>query len=114
MRVRASFALAAVFATVGTVTAEPPKPTAVIRTQPVSRLLSESKEIVRQVGGQAEGDRLVKQFEKALRDALGEQGFEGLDINRPLAGYVVLRDQLEDTGLVLVVPVSGEKEFVAR
>jgi hypothetical protein len=113
MRTRLLITAAAVLTLAAPVLAEPPKPAVVIQAQPVSRLLAESREVVRQVGGPAEGGRLVKQFDEGLREVLGEQGFEGLDIDRPLAGYVVLRETIEDTGLVLVVPVAGEKEFVA-
>jgi hypothetical protein len=113
MRTRFLAPALAVLAFTAPASAEPPKPTVVVRTQPVSRLLTEYREMIRQVGGPAEGDRAVKRFDNELKDALGEQGFEGLDINRPIAAYSVFREKLEDTGLVLVVPVTGEKEFIA-
>ena len=34
-----------------------------------------------------EQEAQLKKFDAELKDALGEQGFEGLDINRPLAAY---------------------------
>src|SRR5262249_7728111 len=63
-------------------------------------------------GGTAQGDELVKQFEQSIKDVLGEKGFEGLDINRPIAAYSILQDKLEDASLVLVVPVLNEKDFI--
>ena len=113
MPTRFAFAIATVLAMVtGATAAEPPKPAIVIQIKPVSRVLVEFKEIVRQVGGPAQGDRLVKEFEQALKDVLGEKGFEGLDINRPIAAYSILHEKPEDTGFVLVLPVINEKDFI--
>src|SRR5205807_676555 len=81
MSLRFSLAVAAALATAGLASAEPPAPPVVIQAKPVSRLLTEYKEMLRQVGGPVEGDRLVKGFERDLKELLGEQGFEGLDIN---------------------------------
>jgi hypothetical protein len=68
--------------------------------------------MIRQSAGPIEGERKVKEFEGELNEALGEQGFEGLDINRPLAAYVVLSEKIEDAKIVVVAPVAGEKDFV--
>lgn len=110
-------ALAALLLGAGLASAEPPKPVAVVQAKPVSRLLGEFREMVRQTGGPAAGERMVKEFEQAVKDALGEEGFDGLDVNRPLAAYVALpqkdaEPKAEDARVVVVVPVTGEKEFV--
>ncbi|WP_439629307.1 hypothetical protein [Gemmata sp.] len=113
MRSRFLHALAAVLALGGAATAEPPKPAVVIQTQPMSRVLADVREALRQVGGAAQGEAMAKDFEKGLKESLGEKGFDGLDINRPAAAYAVLRDKPEDCGLVVVLPVTAEKDFVA-
>jgi hypothetical protein len=113
MRLRFILALSTCFISTIPALAQEPKPTVVLAAKPVSRLLSEYREMIRQVGGPAEGERAVKEFEQNLKELLGEQGFEGLDINRPLAAYTVVREKVEETNLVLVVPVTGEKEFLA-
>ncbi|MFO0825526.1 MAG: hypothetical protein U0792_20800 [Gemmataceae bacterium] len=113
MRSRFVYAVAAVFALAGVATAQPPSPAVVVQTKPISRLLTDFKEILRQIGGPEQGMKMVKDFENDLKRSLGEQGFEGLDINRPIAAYAVLKDRPEDCGLVLVVPVTTEKEFLA-
>jgi len=113
MRFRFVSTLALLVASAAVASAQAPKPAIVVQTQPVSRLLFEFKEVIRQVGGTAQGDAMVKEFEKSLKDGLGEKGFEGLDINRPLAAYAVLKDKPEDCGLVLVIPTTTEKDFVA-
>jgi len=92
--------------------AQPPKPAIVVQAKPVSRLLADLREGVRQVAGPAEAEKAIKELNENIKRTLGEQGFEGLDTNRPIGAYVVLRDEIQDTSAVLVVPVTGEKEFV--
>jgi hypothetical protein len=113
MRCRFTSALAALLLAAAPVLAQPPKPAVVVQAKPLSRLLGEYREMIRQVGGPAEAERLVRQFDEELKSEFGEQGFEGIDINRPLAAYSVLGEKPEDASLVLVAPVTGEKEFVA-
>lgn len=93
--------------------AEPPQPTIVGQAKPISRLLTEFREMIRQTAGPTEAERLVKEFDQSLKDGFGERGFEGLDLNRPLGMYAVLGEQIEDTRVVVVVPTTGEKEFIA-
>jgi hypothetical protein len=112
MSIRFSFAIATVLASALGVAAAEPAPAFVVQTKPVSRLLADHRESLRQMGG-AEGDELVKEFEMDVKDLLGEKGFDGLDINRPIGLYGILREKIEDTSLVLVVPTTGEKDFLA-
>src|SRR5262245_25392671 len=113
MLCRFTSALAAITLAAAPVLAEPPKPAVVVQARPLSRLLAEYREMIRQVAGPTEAERMLKEFDRELKDALGEQGFEGLDLNRPLAAYAVLAEKIEDANLVLVAPISGEKEFIA-
>ncbi|MCE9565484.1 MAG: hypothetical protein K8U57_25975 [Planctomycetes bacterium] len=113
MRLRFAYTLAAMFALVGVASAQPPSPAIVVQAKPVSRLLTDFKEMLRQIGGPAQGDTMVKEFERELKDTLGEHGFEGLDINRPIVAYSELKNKPEECGLVLAVPVTTEKEFLA-
>lgn len=111
MRSRFALALAALLLT-GPAMAEPPKPAVVVQTKPMARLLADYREMIRQIAGPVEGDAKVKHFDNELKELLGEQGFEGLDINRPVALYIVFTETIEDAKIVVVAPVSGEKEFV--
>lgn len=113
MRSRFVPALVAVLALAGGAVAEPPKPAVVIQTQPVSRILSDVKDVIRHAGGPGAGEAAAKEFEKGLKETLGEKGFDGFDINQPVVAYVTLTDKLEDMGLVVVVPVTTEKDFLA-
>lgn len=92
--------------------ADPPKPAVVLQTKPTARMLAEVREMIRQVAGPVEAERLVKEFDAGLKSNLGEQGFEGIDANRPVGAYAVLGDTFQASTLVLVVPVTGEKEFI--
>ncbi len=113
MRSRSILAITAMFAFVGIATAEPPSPAAVIQLKPVSRLLSEYREAIKQVGGKTKGEDLVKEFDKELKEALGEKGLEGIDINRPIAAYVVLKDEPDKAQLTVLVPITTDKDFIA-
>lgn len=112
MTIRAAVALAVGLWAVGLAAADPPRPPIAFQTQSVSRLLADAKELIRQAGGPEYGEKAVRVLEEQLKNQLGERGLEGLDINRPLAGYLLFRDAFEDTRLVLAAPVTGEKEFV--
>lgn len=84
------------------------------------KLLDDVKKIVRTVAG----DDLANTLDDQIKGKLGEKGFAGLDMKKPVAGYVYLpnkalkgpEDYKEIYG-VLAIPVSGEeefKDFVAR
>ena len=59
------------------------------------------------------GEKAVKEFNASLKEKLGAKGFEGLDINQPIVGYVILAPKPEDITAVIVLPITGEKEFLA-
>ena len=112
MHLRFSSAFAALVLAVAPALAEPPKPTIVVQAKPVARLMGDFREMIRQVGRADFADKALKEFDNGLKELLGEQGFEGLDINRPMGAYVVLRDDIAETSIVVVVPITGEKEFI--
>ncbi|QJW95970.1 hypothetical protein [Frigoriglobus tundricola] len=59
------------------------------------------------------GEPAVKAVNKGIQNLFGEKGFEGLDINRPVAGYVILAPKPEDITAVVALPVTDEKAFLA-
>jgi hypothetical protein len=89
-------------------------PAVIVQVAPLGKALADVKAIVRTVAG----DEPVKKMEEAIKDGLGEKGFDGIDLLRAPVGYVNL-DKLEsfenpkDLSGVVLVPVTGEKEFVA-
>jgi hypothetical protein len=95
--------------------ADPPKgagpaaPPITFQTQPLDRVLSDMRAAADLVGGQ----KAVKEFNEIIKEQFGEKGFEGLDISRPVVGYVILAPKPQDITAVLVLPITGEKEFLA-
>ncbi|HEV3384436.1 MAG TPA: hypothetical protein VG097_06450 [Gemmata sp.] len=87
------------------IAADPP---IVFQAQPFGQVLDH----VRAALDLMAGEKGVNAFNKGLRDALGEKGFEGLDIGRPIFGYVILAPKPEDITAVLALPITGEKDFL--
>jgi hypothetical protein len=84
-------------------------PPITFQTQPLDQVLNDLRSAADLVGG----ERAVKSVNKSIKDTFGEKGFEGLDIARPLVGYVILAPKPQDITAVVVLPVTGEKEFLA-
>jgi hypothetical protein len=89
--------------------AGPPLPPIVFQSQPVGRILDDLRTGADLVGG----EKGVQALNKGLKEWLGEKGFDGLDLTRPLVGYVVLAPKPEDITAVVAFPVTGEAEFLA-
>ncbi len=102
----ALLAVAAVlFSAAPSLAADPP---IVFQMQPAGRVLDE----LRTAAGFVGGENAVKLVNKALKEAFGEKGLEGFDINRPVVGYVILAPKPEDITAVVALPITGEKEFL--
>ena len=87
------------------VAADPP---VVFQTQPPGRLLDDARLAARTLAGPEAAEAL----NKGLQAALGEKGFDGLDLNRPAGGYVLVPADLKQTVGVLALPATGEEAFV--
>ncbi|MBN9517253.1 hypothetical protein J0H58_01845 [bacterium] len=83
-------------------------PAVVFQTQPVGRVLNDARAVVAALAGPKEAGSI----DEAIKGKLGPKGFTGLDINRPVLGYVHLpADPAKAVG-VLVVPVTEEQAFL--
>lgn len=96
----------AIFAPAAAFAAEPP---IVFQVQPAGQLIEKVRSIARMAGG----DAAIKELNAAIKEKLGDKGFEGLDLERPVLGYVLMDGKLEEVVGVVVVPITGEKEFLA-
>jgi hypothetical protein len=105
-------ACAALLAGPAAAAAAPPAPTVVAQAQPAGRVLNDVRDIVRLAAGPKHADDALKQFQKWLERQLGEQGLDGIDINRPVGAYATVREKFDESTVVLVLPVTSEKEFV--
>jgi len=72
-------------------------------------LLSRYKFVAKLLGG----DAGAESFNKGLLNALGEKGFDGLDLTRPVVGYVLVPAEPDGMVAVVALPVTTEKDFVA-
>lgn len=84
-------------------------PALTFQVHPVDRVFGELRVAADLVGGQ----KAVKAVNKGIEEAFGKKGLEGLDISRPIVGYVTLGAKVEDTTVVIALPATGEKEFLA-
>jgi hypothetical protein len=87
------------------VAADPP---VVFQTQPVGKLLDDLRGVASLLGG----DAAVKGLNDNIKRDLGEKGFDGLDLTRPIVGYVLIPANPEESVFVVALPVTGEKEFL--
>ena len=87
------------------------EPSFTAQAQPLSRLLADVRAFVKVVAG-PEGDRALEGMDKGIKEALGEKGFEGLDLNRHLAAYGTLAADPAKSSAVLVLPTTGDKDFL--
>ena len=88
--------------------ARPADPAVAFQAQPVARFLDEGRAAAQLLGG----EKATKEFNEAVRKKLGDKGFAGLDINRPIVGYVDIPADPANTVAVLVLPVTGEADFL--
>jgi hypothetical protein len=89
--------------------ADPELPPVTFQTHPPERVLNDLRFAADLVGG----EKAVKAFNDAIKAKLGEKGFEGLDLSKPVVGYINLKPKPEDTSVVIAFPVTNEKEFLA-
>jgi len=89
--------------------AKPADPPITFQTHPFERVLNDIRFAADLVGG----EKAVKAFNKAIKDQLGDKGFEGLDLGKPIVGYVLLAPKPADITAVIAFPITGEKEFIA-
>src|SRR5215218_9289919 len=88
---------------------KPPEPPITFQTHPLDRVLDDLRAAADLVGG----EKAVKAVNKGIKDKLGDKGFDGLDIGRPVVGYVLLDPKPENVVSVVAFPITGEKEFIA-
>ncbi len=103
----------AVLAAVGlaaVATAAPPKPAVEVRLVGATDLAP----VIEYAGGlfgQADNAKNFGDLIKAFAD--NEKGLEGLDVKRPIGFYAMLAEQVEDSTVVLMIPVADAEAVVA-
>ena len=89
--------------------AGPADPPITFQSQPINRVLDDFRAAADLIGG----EKAVKAVNAAIKDRLGDKGFAGLDLDRPVVGYVTLAPKPEDIVAVVAIPFTAEKDFLA-
>lgn len=87
---------------------KPKGPALTFQTLPAGKLLADIRTAAKAFGG----DAAVKDLDKTIKDALGEKGLTGLDLQKPIVGYADFSDKAEEFGGVFLAPITDEKEFL--
>ncbi|MFO0935723.1 MAG: hypothetical protein U0798_04295 [Gemmataceae bacterium] len=89
-----------------------PDPIATIQFAPIEVL---EKDVFRFVQSLPfpEKDKIVQEMKDGLKKALGDSGWDGLDIKKPGTGYLVFDEKNPDKSYgFIVAPVTDEKKFI--
>ena len=81
----------------------PPPPFTTVQLQPIGRVLAG----VRQVAGHFGGPQAAAAIDKQLADKLGPKGLRGLDLGRPVTGYLLLRPGMDRQPFVALIPITS-------
>lgn len=84
-------------------------PPITFQSHSLDRVLDELRAAADLVGG----EKAVKAVNKSIKDTFGPKGLDGLDISRPVVGYVLLDPKPANITAVVALPITGEKEFLA-
>jgi hypothetical protein len=89
---------------------KPTTPTLVVRIKSLDGLIADAKHVARLAGFQEQAN----QFEKMIPAFVGPKGLAGtgLDPTKPWGLYAVLKPDVPNSPVVVLVPVSDEKSFV--
>jgi hypothetical protein len=102
-------ALFAVIALIAAPVAAPAAdPAITYQTQPLGRLIGDLRQLIQTVGG----DEAVKSFNNDIKRQLGDKGFGGLDLTRPIVGYVDVPAEFAEFTAVVAFPITTDKEWL--
>jgi len=88
--------------------AKPVGPLVTLQTQQLGRILGDIRTVLETIGGK----KALATFNEALTERLGEKGLLGLDLTRPILGTLPKLVDAENLSVLLLVPISNEKEFL--
>ena len=84
-------------------------PTLIVRLNSIDGLIADARYLAEAAGKGNE----AKQFEGMLKPFIGEKGLEGFDTTKPIALYGRLNAKIEQSDLVLMLPVADEAAVLA-
>lgn len=84
------------------------EPTALLRLAPIDDLLAD----VRYLAKMAQRDENFAQIETVLKKVAGDKGPRGIDSKKPLGAYATLGAKIDQSQLMILLPVTDEQEFL--
>src|SRR4051812_45540237 len=84
-------------------------PAAVVRIQSLDALVSDSRYLAKQ----AKREEFGKHVETLLTTMTGKKGLRGIDPKKPLGAYGTLAGRLDQSQVMLLLPVADQKELLA-
>ncbi|MCS6865667.1 MAG: hypothetical protein RMJ56_06450 [Gemmataceae bacterium] len=85
------------------------RPLITFQTPPVEKLLNDLRTVADHIGG----EKAVQRFNTALKEKFGDKGLEGLDLSKPIFGYIHFGETFSASTVVVAIPSSTDKEFLA-
>ena len=86
--------------------AKPKLPVSTIQAQPINRILAG----VRQVAGRFGGPDAAGALDDQITEKLGPKGLTGLNLDRPITAYQILKDDLDKPAFVVLVPITDKAD----
>jgi hypothetical protein len=85
------------------------KPAVLLRLKALEDLIGDLRFLVKEVGKEEEG----KQAEALLKARTGPNGLEGVHVKKPIGLYATVKPSLNESEVVLLLPIADEKTFLA-
>jgi hypothetical protein len=109
MRARSGFALAGLLALAPAARAgEAFKPAVLLRLKALEELIGDLRFLVKEAGREEQ----AKQVEALLKARTGPNGLEGVDVKKPIGLYATVKPSLNQSEVVLLLPIADEKTFL--
>jgi hypothetical protein len=88
--------------------AESFRPTLLLRMKGLDDLISDFRLLAKQIGREDD----AKKVEAALQSQTGPKGLEGVDTRKPIGLYALPEAKLDQSRVVLLLPIADEKRFL--
>jgi hypothetical protein len=85
------------------------KPTVLVRIKALEELIADARYLVKAAGRENE----ARQVERMLKARTGPKGLEGIDIKKPIGVYGTVAAKLDESQVVLLLPIADEATFLA-
>jgi hypothetical protein len=86
----------------------PGKPAVLVRLKALEELIGDLRFLVKEVGREEQ----AKQVEALLKARTGPKGLEGIDVKKPIGLYATIKSSLNQSEVVLLLPIADEKTFL--